>query len=342
MAHSGWLDAASADRRFMMTSGPFDMNPGDTQEVVAALIVGQGSNRLESITILKQYSEQLQLVYNQNFDIPQVPSSFNVYGRGLDGAVDLTWENSMENYYQDYLDELGEFFVFEGYNLYQGESPEGPWHKFATFDMTAGESQMAFEPMAGEYVIDCYGDPQNPTCDSIPRPWDFNLIYNWVVDEETGLPELRIVQEGNNTGITNHLNIYQDYIGGGLLMSDFPYYYAVTAYAVNIEDVRSEDSVFAGLNFLGLNAAYLESPIVPIEVTPQANPQVIYSDTADHVAGNSDGLAIAEYLDPDQMMPGEYQVEFNEDNTWNLYHDGMPVFTNQDDIFTFTVAEKSK
>jgi hypothetical protein len=40
---TGWLDNAPADRRFMLSSGPFAMAPGDTQEVVAAVMVGAGT-----------------------------------------------------------------------------------------------------------------------------------------------------------------------------------------------------------------------------------------------------------------------------------------------------------
>jgi len=39
---SGWLDALPADRRQMISSGPFTMMPGDTQEVAIAVMVGSG------------------------------------------------------------------------------------------------------------------------------------------------------------------------------------------------------------------------------------------------------------------------------------------------------------
>jgi hypothetical protein len=44
----GWLDSNPADRRYMMSSGPFRMAPGDTQVVVGAVLIGQGSDRLSS------------------------------------------------------------------------------------------------------------------------------------------------------------------------------------------------------------------------------------------------------------------------------------------------------
>lgn len=40
VTQTGWLDANSTDCRFMLSCGPFEMAPGDTQEVVAAVMVG--------------------------------------------------------------------------------------------------------------------------------------------------------------------------------------------------------------------------------------------------------------------------------------------------------------
>lgn len=324
VAGTGWLDSSPADRRMMMSSGPFTMMPGDTQEVVAAIIVGQGSDRLSSVTKMKEIDEQVQAGYNFFFDIPSAPPSIAVYGRGLDGAIDLTWSLELEDFYQDFIDQLDEFYVFEGYNIYQGESPYGPWHKVATYDMTAAESEHNFLGSAGEYIKDCY----DPGCDSTLRPWDFRLIYNWVIDPETGLPELTTVQEGDETGIQNHMLIDEDMISGGPIINDMPYYFAVTGYTVNIQDVRSEDSVFLGSSFLGFNAMTLENVIEPLEITPRANPG-LYEDTATHVAGNSQGVVVVDYLDPDAVVPGDYEVGFNPDGTWYLMRDGLTLLNNQ-------------
>lgn len=54
VAGTGWLDSTPADRRLMLSSGPFHMNPGDVQEIAYAIIIGQGTDRLSSITALRQ------------------------------------------------------------------------------------------------------------------------------------------------------------------------------------------------------------------------------------------------------------------------------------------------
>jgi Dockerin type I domain len=318
----GWLDDAAADRRFMMSSGPYTMMPGDTQEVVAAIIVGLGSDRLESISRLRENDVSAQYAYNNAFDIPDSPEYILLDGSGLDGVIELTWNDDVEDYYEDYLDPLGEFYVFEGYNIYQGESVDGPWKLLATFDMMAMESQSTFESVAGEFVINCI-TPDD--CDTIPRPWNFAKIYDVIVN---GTVDTIIVQNGNETGITNQLSITDDIIDGGPIVHHKPYYYGINSYMINIEDVRSEDSIFNGPTFAGFKAKYQESDIVPLIVIPDIS-DPLYTDTAEHVQGESDGLVLVDFKDSSALVPGLYTITFNEDNTWNLDRDGTPLLLNQ-------------
>ncbi len=51
---TGDIDMAPDDRRFMLSTGPITFRPGDSTEIIAAVVVGQGSDRLNSITIMKQ------------------------------------------------------------------------------------------------------------------------------------------------------------------------------------------------------------------------------------------------------------------------------------------------
>ncbi|MEW5922801.1 MAG: FlgD immunoglobulin-like domain containing protein [Candidatus Zixiibacteriota bacterium] len=63
IAVTGDLDMCPADRRMMASSGPFDFRPGDSQFVLIKFGVGQGNNRLASITKLKE-------ILNAPFDMP--------------------------------------------------------------------------------------------------------------------------------------------------------------------------------------------------------------------------------------------------------------------------------
>ena len=61
---SGWVDSGPADRRFLISSGPFDLAPGESKILFAAIMVGQGGDRLSSITALREVSDEIQIMYD--------------------------------------------------------------------------------------------------------------------------------------------------------------------------------------------------------------------------------------------------------------------------------------
>lgn len=129
VANTGWLDDTPADRRFMQSAGPFTMVPGDTQEVVMGIIVGQGSDRLTSITALKFYDDFAQTAFNLNFDLPTPPATPIVHTQVLNGEVILEWGTESETNSGD--------FPFQGYNVWQ--SADGShWKRIATYDIPDG------------------------------------------------------------------------------------------------------------------------------------------------------------------------------------------------------------
>jgi hypothetical protein len=61
---TGWLDFAIHDRRFVMSSGPFNLAQGDSQEVVIATIIARGNSHLNSVTKLKTVAKVFRQYYN--------------------------------------------------------------------------------------------------------------------------------------------------------------------------------------------------------------------------------------------------------------------------------------
>lgn len=74
VAGTGWIDGSPGDRRLMLTSGAFDLPGGQADELVFAVLVAQGSNRLDSVTRLKQQDQALQAAFDANavgqLDVP--------------------------------------------------------------------------------------------------------------------------------------------------------------------------------------------------------------------------------------------------------------------------------
>jgi hypothetical protein len=61
------------DRRLNQASGPFQMAPGDTQQVVIGFVVGQGADRLSSISVMKFNDRFAQLTFDALFQVPKPP-----------------------------------------------------------------------------------------------------------------------------------------------------------------------------------------------------------------------------------------------------------------------------
>ena len=129
VAGTGWVDAAlnpSGDRRMLQSCGPFILAPGDSQEVVAGILIAQGGDYLRSVNQLKRIDKAAQKAYDVNFELPSPPPAPVVHTTAFDGEIVLTWENNAE---------ASE--GFEGYNVYQYETNtgQGACRLIATFDL---------------------------------------------------------------------------------------------------------------------------------------------------------------------------------------------------------------
>ncbi len=72
--HTGWYEGegwpggpSPDDRRHVMSIGPFNMAPGDTQEFVVAVCIARGSDNIHSVYKLKQLAQTVQDFYNNDY-----------------------------------------------------------------------------------------------------------------------------------------------------------------------------------------------------------------------------------------------------------------------------------
>jgi len=207
---SGWTeydDSDPQDRRFLMSSGPFTMEtwidtdgdgfpqvgePG-VQEVVSAIIIAAGTNNTNAIDAMKFFDQFAQGAYDAQFNLPS-PTAPTVLVSELENQIILSWEEGA-----DHVEAFSELqYEFEGYNVYQGESENGPWKLVATYDVPNGVGT----------ILD-----QN-----------FNV--------ENGLILEGPVQFGADEGVQRLIDLRRDYIRGNIdLVNGRKYYYAVTSYA---------------------------------------------------------------------------------------------------------------
>ncbi len=83
----GWNPTSSGAQRFIMVFGSLDILPNDTQSVIIAQVIARGSSNLNSITKLRELSDHVQSIYDNNFqsvlssgnNSSSVPNEFSLH-----------------------------------------------------------------------------------------------------------------------------------------------------------------------------------------------------------------------------------------------------------------------
>jgi len=88
--HTGWYEGsgwpggpAKGDRRQLISTGPFNFAPGDTQEVAVAILIAQGNDNVHGVYKLKQLAEKVQDFYDNDYvtsveNIKSIPLHFTL------------------------------------------------------------------------------------------------------------------------------------------------------------------------------------------------------------------------------------------------------------------------
>ena len=318
---AGWLDDNPADRRLMLTSGPFTFAPGDTQEVVGAIIIGQGQDRLTSITAARFNDTFAQSAFDANFELPSPPPapkvSVGVTGdHGGNGKIQLTWGSDSEVSSGDYK--------FEGYNVYQGESIAGPWRRLVTYDVVNGSA----------------------------------IIFDNEFDEGAGVVVNSPVQFGGDSGIRRFIELTEDKILGGRLVTGKTYYFAVTAYSLN--ESKSPKTLETSISALAdgrMTFKPLSDELIPANGIVPRGPiagarfnTVEVDSVVEHTSGSSDGVVAVEVVDDTQVTGASYEVRFRDTEAgtvWDLINllsgqavlSDMEQHANIDDAITNPIVE---
>ena len=286
--------AASADRRFLMSVGPFTMAAGDSQEVVFGIFHAAGGDALASVAYLKEVDALAQTAYDIDFALPDSPPSPNVTASALADQIILVWDDAPESYNVSSevdLDANGNptNFVFEGYNVYQHETASGAGAKkrLATYDIVNGVTE----------------------------------IYDTVFDAGLGENINIRTQFGSDSGLSHFESITTDGLNGNSkLITNRSYYYSVTAYGYNADGIPKT---------LESSPSYLTvRPEVPNTVTAGENTASAGDLIATVHTGPSQGSVDVVVVDASQLTGDDYTVTMDDvmpDGTvavnWTLTND---------------------
>jgi hypothetical protein len=305
----GWIYTdllQPSDVRFTQPAGPFTIMPGDTQQVVVGIIVARGSSNLNSITLLRQYADLSQTLFNNNFKLPPAPPSPKVDYSYVDGNLLLTWDKRAEEF-NNYDERFAQTtWKFHEYSVYQTDDP-------------------LLRPTAKLEKIASYYIPRNlEFSDNKP-----NQVFDYITVQGAADPVWAKIWEGGTEGITNRILLTEDRINLKAFIPGRPYYFIVTATALaQYNDTNlTKQKTISGLKVL-------ESPRSVITIIPRKP-----VEGTDFPSGSSSGDLLrhdrwvnqknfddavqVEVVDPWRTENAKYRITFDgidtTINSWNLF-----------------------
>lgn len=296
---------APGDRRLGMTSGPFQMAPGDTQQVVMGFIVGQGADRFSSISVMKFNDRLAQLTYDNLFQVPSAPAAPNVKVTELDGKVLLNWGHDFDQLamIEGTVSNPGNY-TFEGYNVYQFPR--------ATSNLTESVRLATYDKVT------------NPP-----------IVFDDQFDPVSGQILFMPVQYGSNAGLQRYYTLDRDYVRDiARIYNGEEYYMAVTAYAVALD----EGAIPKTLESLPQVVTVVPHREMMGTRYGAEDLETISTDDITHPFGTGDIQILPLVVTPQDIIDADYTVEFNQDTIWevvlgdSIYHFSYDFMKNGQEI----------
>lgn len=137
------------DRWFIVSSGPFQLKPGEPQTIRAVKIISQGNDNLESITLLKKHAHLAQDFHDRLFSLTETAKPLVILNfQDKAPGVHISWNDLSSTYSQNGLQLLG-------YKLYQ--QVDSSLIELAAFDAKDGITEIR-ETVDGQEQLLYSGD----------------------------------------------------------------------------------------------------------------------------------------------------------------------------------------
>ena len=314
---TGWVDGIilpPGDRRLLLTTGPFQMALGDTQDIVVAYVAGIGLDNISSITVMRFHDSFAQFAFDENFILPSPPSPPLVTLAELDGRVVINWGGDATAIAKT-EETVIQGFAFEGYNVYQLPTAASPLSEallLATFDV-ANLVQTIFDPG---------------------------------VDPLSGFVISQAKQFGTNSGIQRFFSTGKDALRNRPMSNGVSYHFGVTAYSFLSDNV--------GAPFKQLESSPIVVSLIPQAPVPGTVLANSYADAITVIKeGSSTARVEVSVVNPGKMETADFTVfwKFGNPTTgaqvdvltagdtladgssfpklWNLTKGGTQILSNQ-------------
>jgi hypothetical protein len=322
------------DARFLISSGPFTMAPGDSQEVVFAIMLAvDKGGPLQSYKKLKEVDAIVQQFYDSRMEtVKDVPVP-EIQATAYPEAIVLKWGNRADHYDQvDYIDRVPVPVSFD--SVFVTDIRDSIVITQDTVISSQGDTTVVvrqdtvfyyiqvldrvdtlFKNQPTHYRFEGYNVYQLETQVGAGRTKKiatFDIIngvtdiFDRVISPIFGTVVNVPVQTGNDAGIQHYLRIEQDMLNNNTpLKINREYHFGVTAYAYNpYGEPRA-----------------LESRMKIVSVRPQIPNRWVKNDTslyyeddfsAEHVSGISNGTVAIHIVNPLVLTGDDYEVMFSD------------------------------
>ncbi len=279
VSQTGDVDGPTpGDRRFLMSSGPFTMAPGDTQEVIYALIGGVGTKYQNfNVEILKTNARYIKEVYPHFPAITPFTLKPRLSASSVNGIISIDWGNDPQFTERLEADNPEGNFFFEGYKVWQLPSPEASKDEavmLATFDKESAPGKIY-----GKYLDTDYG-------------YYLTIPYAF----------------GTNSGIQRYFTATRDYFAEKPFADGEKYTFAVSAYRYSPDPL---------IPFPLMESDLSKITVVAHKTNPGYKAKIGSDLPVTHL-GKSTGQVTAEVINPALLTGHRYSVSFNEHNEWTL------------------------
>lgn len=317
----GWIGTQPWDVRQMSNTGPFTLykdTPENREagrliekEIVAAYVVGRGTDHLNSIEVAREINDISQNIFDNNFPSPPPPPPISYETRTGEDFIDITWQTAPHVNYRavdtvlDFDRRVQGFYV----NAFRTNTPTAVVGgvenivEVANFSINNGIENIYFLAPNGGVDLRREVAPENQL-DSITY---------------ADISQGRI-----------RLTITQDPFTGGDLVKGKEYYFAITQYTLNHNSIVNRETGEYGPpgDYLELGSAYEEFDFLsPTQLRHATDTKIItvvfgddlYSPALDPNAGVKFGAADGnvKYLvvNPEELTGNDYKVEFFKDQS---------------------------
>ena len=258
---STWEEGASAggDRRFMQSSGPFELQPGAVNYITVGLPWARttSTDQKASIPLLKVADDKAQALFDNCFRVLSGPEAPDMTIQEMENELIIYFSNkpASNNYLNNYKEldvtiqadplhfpNLDKYYRFEGYKVYQLKN-------------NGITQEELVDPSKAKLVFSC--DLQN----GIKR------LVNYEYDASTGgdVPKVKVEENADSDkGVKSTFHFTQDLFSSAQdrkVINNKEYYFFCVAYGYNQYGEYKEDAPFTAIGFPsyeGQKRPYLE------------------------------------------------------------------------------------